>query len=59
MNNPIKIALIDDEALFLEGFSLLFSKLENINVISTANSGQQFFRLFIKPLILIHFLTLL
>ncbi len=42
MNDLIKIALIDDEALFLEGLSLLFSKTENINVITTASSGLQF-----------------
>lgn len=42
MSNLIKIALIDDEALFLEGLSLLFSKRKNIDVITTASSAVQF-----------------
>ncbi|PCI31075.1 MAG: DNA-binding response regulator [Flavobacteriaceae bacterium] len=42
MSTMINIALIDDEALFLEGLSLLFSNVENINVVKTANNGLEF-----------------
>jgi DNA-binding NarL/FixJ family response regulator len=38
----IKIAQVDDEALFLEGISLLLSNVEHINVIKTANNGLEF-----------------
>jgi DNA-binding NarL/FixJ family response regulator len=42
MNKIINIALVDDEALFVEGLSLLFSNVEHINVTKTANSGLAF-----------------
>ena len=42
MNKTINIALVDDEALFVEGLSLLFSNVEHINVTATANSGLEF-----------------
>ncbi|AUC76397.1 MULTISPECIES: response regulator transcription factor [unclassified Olleya] len=42
MKNNINIALVDDEALFLEGLSLIFSNVEHINVKKTANSGLEF-----------------
>ncbi len=42
MSRAINIALVDDEALFVEGLSLLFSNVEHINVTTTANSGLEF-----------------
>ena len=42
MSKIIKIALVDDEALFVEGLSLLFSNVAHINVTTTANSGLKF-----------------
>lgn len=39
MRNTINIALVDDEALFVEGLSLLFSNEEHINVTTKSNSG--------------------
>ena len=39
MIDKIKIALIDDEPLFLEGLSLLFSNVKNIVVTNTATNG--------------------
>ena len=42
MSKIINIALVDDEALFVEGLSLLFSNVKNINVVKTANSGLEF-----------------
>ncbi|WP_205727881.1 response regulator transcription factor [Flammeovirga pectinis] len=40
----INIALVDDEALFIEGLSLIFSNVDNINVVKTANSGLEFLK---------------
>ncbi len=40
MNKIINIALVDDEALYVEGLSLLFSNVELIHVSLAANSGQ-------------------
>ena len=42
MNKIINIALVDDEVLFVEGLSLLFSNVEHINVTTTANSSLEF-----------------
>ena len=42
MSKIINIALVDDEALFVEGLSLLFSNVKHINVTKTANSGLEF-----------------
>lgn len=42
MNNKIKIALVDDERLFLEGLSLLLSNRENINVVAISTDGKEF-----------------
>jgi DNA-binding NarL/FixJ family response regulator len=42
MGEIIKIALVDDEALFIEGLNLLFSTEENLNVVITADSGTSF-----------------
>ena len=42
MSKIIKIAIVDDEALFVEGLSLLFSNVEHIKVTTTANSGLEF-----------------
>jgi DNA-binding NarL/FixJ family response regulator len=42
MSKIINIALVDDEALFVEGLSLLFSNVQHINVTTTANSGLEF-----------------
>lgn len=42
MNEKINIALVDDEVLLIEGLSLIFSKIEHINVVKTANSGLSF-----------------
>ena len=41
MIDKIKIALIDDEPLFLEGLSLLFSNVKNIVVTNTATNGHE------------------
>ncbi|MDR6516439.1 response regulator transcription factor [Chryseobacterium camelliae] len=42
MNPPIKIALIDDEQLILEGVKMLLSTEQNISVGLTSNSGPDF-----------------
>jgi len=42
MSKTINIALVDDEAIFVEGLSLLFSNVEHINVTTIANSGLEF-----------------
>jgi DNA-binding NarL/FixJ family response regulator len=42
MNKKIKIAIIDDETLLVEGFSIMFSKVKNIQVGITANNGLDF-----------------
>lgn len=42
MNSQIKIALIDDEQLILEGVKLLLSNETNISVTLTANNGPDF-----------------
>ena len=42
MSKIINIGLVDDETLFVEGLSLLFSNVEHINVTTTANSGLEF-----------------
>lgn len=42
MNPQIKIALIDDEELILEGVKMLLSTEKNINVSLTANNGPLF-----------------
>ncbi|NLR93816.1 response regulator transcription factor [Flammeovirga agarivorans] len=42
MKDIINVALVDDEALFIEGISLIFSNVDNINVITTANNGLEF-----------------
>jgi len=39
MNDLIKLAVVDDESLFLEGLVLLLSSQEHINVVTKANSG--------------------
>lgn len=44
MKQPIKIALVDDESLFLEGLILLLSGTENLNVVTRANEGHHFLR---------------
>ena len=41
-NDNIKIALVDDEILFLEGLILLFSTQKNIDVISALDNGHAF-----------------
>lgn len=38
----IKIALVDDETLLVEGFSIMFSNIKNIQVVKTANNGLGF-----------------
>ncbi|MEY8759891.1 response regulator [Chryseobacterium tongliaoense] len=42
MNSQIKVALIDDEQLILEGVKLLLSNEKNISVCLTAGNGQDF-----------------
>jgi DNA-binding NarL/FixJ family response regulator len=42
MSDPIKLALVDDEALFVEGLHLLFSSQKNVTVVTMANSGTLF-----------------
>tara|TARA_B110000114_G_scaffold26018_1_gene25798 strand:+ start:1461 stop:2129 length:669 start_codon:yes stop_codon:yes gene_type:complete len=42
MNEIIKIALVEDEALLVEGFSSIFLNVENILVVKTANNGLDF-----------------
>lgn len=51
MNTPIKIALVDDECLFLEGLALLFKNVEKINVVITANSGSELLNCLIKSMV--------
>lgn len=48
MNKQIRIALVDDECLILEGLSLLFSNNENISVILTSTSGNSFLERLVK-----------
>ncbi len=40
----IKIALVDDESLFLEGLSLLFTSIENIRVVAQDDGGIPFLK---------------
>jgi YesN/AraC family two-component response regulator len=42
MNSQIKIALIDDEQLILEGVKMLLSSEPNISVGSTSTNGPDF-----------------
>jgi DNA-binding NarL/FixJ family response regulator len=42
MNSQIKIALIDDEQLILEGVKMLLSTEKNISVCLTSNNGPDF-----------------
>jgi DNA-binding NarL/FixJ family response regulator len=42
MSKIINLALVDDEPLYVEGISLLFSNETHINVTKTANSGSDF-----------------
>lgn len=42
MNHSIKIALIDDEQLILEGVKMLLSNEKNISVSLTSNNGPDF-----------------
>lgn len=42
MNNKIKIALVDDETLLLEGLSLMFARNDNLEVVVTATDGSEF-----------------
>jgi DNA-binding NarL/FixJ family response regulator len=42
MDNLIKLSIVDDETLFVEGFCLLFSNQKNINVVFSANTGMEF-----------------
>ncbi|MDP9960074.1 response regulator transcription factor [Chryseobacterium lathyri] len=42
MNSQIKIALIDDEQLILEGVKMLLSNEKNISVCLTSNNGADF-----------------
>lgn len=42
MSEVIKIALVDDESLFLEGLSLIFSNVKHINLIKESGSGIEF-----------------
>lgn len=42
MKNIIKIALIDDEVLFLEGLVRLFDFVEDIKIVLKANDGSSF-----------------
>jgi len=42
MDDPIKISIVDDEELFLEGLCLLLSKQKNIKILMTATSGLEF-----------------
>ena len=44
MSKIIKIAIVDDEALFVEGLSLLFSNVAHIKVTTTANGGLEFLK---------------
>ncbi|WP_343610079.1 response regulator transcription factor [Chryseobacterium oranimense] len=42
MNSQIKIALIDDEQLILEGVKMLLSNEKNVSVCLTSNNGPDF-----------------
>lgn len=39
---PIRIAIVDDEALFRKGMSLLLEDVEDIEVVMDASNGQEF-----------------
>ncbi len=41
MNKIIKISIVDDETLFVEGLCLLLSHEKNITIVSTASSGLE------------------
>lgn len=43
--NPLKVMLVDDHALFVEGIKNLLRQRDDIKVIATANSGDQALRL--------------
>ncbi|WP_281990574.1 response regulator transcription factor [Aquimarina aggregata] len=42
MDDLVKISIVDDEALFVEGLSLLFSNEKNIKVVFTSIDGKEF-----------------
>lgn len=42
MNKEIRVALVDDEQLFLEGLSLLLSSNEKLEVVVTSDNGPDF-----------------
>jgi len=42
MDNIIKISIVDDESLFLEGLSLLLENNKDLSVVLTATSGTEF-----------------
>jgi len=42
MDNNIKISIVDDESLFLEGLSLLLENNKDLSVVLTATSGAEF-----------------
>jgi DNA-binding NarL/FixJ family response regulator len=42
MNKEIRVALVDDEQLFLEGLSLLLSSNEKLEVVATSDNGPDF-----------------
>ena len=44
MNEQIKIALVDDEQLILDGLSLLLHEKENIQVVMSSNHGIEFLK---------------
>lgn len=46
MDNLIKIAIVDDESLFVEGLTLLLSDQKNIEVVYTANGGNELLECF-------------
>lgn len=41
MNNKIKIVLADDHQMFLDGLYSLLSQMEQVEIMTTANNGQQ------------------
>ncbi len=44
MSQPIRLVLADDHQLFLDGLHALLQQIETVEVVATANNGQQLLR---------------
>lgn len=45
MAAPIKVIITDDQALFLEGLSMVLSKYPDLEIIAEANNGQELLKI--------------